>query len=210
MSERLVQLIADMEEDQALGLVRHMLEEGTDPVAIVDAGRQAMAIVGQRFESGEYFIPELILAGEILKALSAEVKPRLAQDAAAPRRARVLLGTVKGDIHDIGKDIVSFMLDVNGFDVIDLGVDVPSEVFVAKIEELRPPVVALSGLLTLAYASMKQIVEAIDAAGLRDTVKVMVGGGATDQAACDYIKADGFGKDALAAVTLAKRWTGGN
>jgi trimethylamine corrinoid protein len=210
MSERLVQLIADMEEDQALELFRQLLDQGTDPVALVDAGREAMAIVGQRFESGEYFIPELILAGEILKSMSTAVKPLLAQSPGATRGARVLLGTVKGDIHDIGKDIVSFMLDVNGFEVVDLGVDVPAEVFIAKIKELRPPVVALSGLLTLAYASMKQIVEAIDAAGLRDSVKIMVGGGTTDQAACEYIKADGFGKDALAAVTLAKRWTGGN
>lgn len=209
MSERLVQLIADMEEERALALVRQLLDEGVDPMAVMDDGRAAMAVVGARFEAGEYFIPELILAGEILKALAAEVKPRLAQDAGGPARARVLLGTVKGDIHDIGKEIVSFMLDANGFQVTDLGVDVPASTFVDKIRELRPPVVALSGLLTLAYSSMKQTIDAIQAAGLRDTVKIMVGGGTTDQAVCDYVKADAFGKDAVAAVTLAARWTGG-
>jgi trimethylamine corrinoid protein len=210
MSERLVQLVADLEEEPALVLVRQLLVQGADPAAILDDGRAAMAVVGQRFESGEYFIPELILAGEILGALSAEVKPHLVQGAGVTQGARVLLGTVKGDIHDIGKDIVSFMLDVSGFQVTDLGVDVPSGTFVEKIEELRPGVVALSGLLTLAYASMKQTIEAIEAAGLRGQVKIMVGGGTLDQRVCDYVKADGFGKDAMAAVTLAKRWTGGN
>ncbi len=120
-----------------------------------------MTVVGQRFEAGEYFVPELILAGEILKSISAEVKPRLKQAAAAKQGAKVLLGTVKGDIHDIGKDIVNFMLDVNGFQVTDLGVDVPIEKFVEQIKELQPPVVALSGFLTLAYTSMKETVDAI-------------------------------------------------
>jgi trimethylamine corrinoid protein len=209
MSERLVQLVADMEEEQALALCRQLLDEGIDPVAILDAARAAMAIVGQRFEAGEDFIPELILAGEILKSLTAEVRPRLAQEAGGKAGARVLIGTVQGDIHDIGKEIVSFMLDVHGFQVIDLGVDVPAGTFVEKIKEVRPSVVALSGLLTLAYASMKQTIEAIRAAGLRDGVKIMVGGGALDQGVCDFVKADGFGKDAMAAVTLAKLWTGG-
>ena len=116
----------------------------------------------------------------------------------------MVLGTVKGDIHDIGKDIVIFMLDVNGFQVTDLGVDVPIEKFVDQIKELQPPVVALSGFLTLAYTSMKETVEAIEAAGLRDKVKIMVGGGTIDQQVCDYVNADAFGKDAMAAVALAK------
>jgi 5-methyltetrahydrofolate--homocysteine methyltransferase len=210
MSERLVQLVADMEEEQALVLVRQLLEGGVDPVAILDDGRAAMAVVGRRFEAGEYFIPELILAGEILASLSAEVKPHLVQNADATQGARVLLGTVKGDIHDIGKDIVRFMLDVSGCQGVGLGVDVPAETFVEKIREVRPPVVALSGLLTLAYASMKQTIEAIRAAGLRDQVKIMVGGGTLDQRVCDDVKADAFGKDAMAAVTLARQWTGGN
>ena len=130
MSEQLVQLIADMEEEQALALIKQMLDQGADPVAILDDCRAAMSVVGQRFEAGEYFIPELILAGEILKSISAEVKPRMQQAAGAKQGAKVLLGTVKGDIHDIGKDIVNFMLDVNGFQVTDLGVDVPIETFV--------------------------------------------------------------------------------
>ena len=119
----------------------------------------------------------------------------------------MLVGTVKGDIHDIGKDIVVFMLDVNGFEVQDLGIDVPVETFVEKIRTRQPPVVALSGFLTLSYDAMKETVQAIKAAGLRDGVKIMVGGGTVDQQVCEYAGADAFGLDAMAAVSLAKQWT---
>jgi 5-methyltetrahydrofolate--homocysteine methyltransferase len=209
MSDKLVAAIADMEEEQALALIKEMLAQGTDPVSILDDCRVAMGVVGQRFEKGEYFIPELILAGEILKSISAEVKPRIEQSGGAKQGAKVLLGTVKGDIHDIGKDIVNFMLDVNGFQVTDLGVDVPPEAFVEQIKQLQPPVVALSGFLTLSYTSMKETVDTIKAAGLRDNVKIMVGGGTIDQQVCDYVEADAFGKDAMSAVELAKQWTKG-
>ncbi len=210
MSKALVEAITDMREDDALKLTGELLESGADPLAILDACREAMTAVGQRFEAGEYFVPELILAGEILKSISAKVKPRLTKSAEAKQGARVLLGTVKGDIHDIGKDIVNFMLDVNGFQVTDLGVDVPPEKFVEQIKHLQPPVVALSGFLTLSYTSMKEAVDAIKAAGLRDKVKIMIGGGAVDEQICAYAGADAFGKDAMAAVSLAKQWVGGN
>ncbi len=167
-----------------------------------------MEQVGSRFEHGEYFIPELILAGEMLKGISAEVKPYMTGAAAEmQQRAKVLVGTVKGDIHDIGKDIVVFMLDVNGFEVKDLGIDVPVETFVETIRTWQPQVVALSGFLTLSYDSMKETVGAIQAAGLRDGVKIMVGGGTVDQQVCEYAGADAYGLDAMAAVTLAKGWT---
>src|SRR5450759_4249825 len=125
MSDKLVNAIADMNEDEALALAKEMLDAGIAPVQILEDCRLAMEVVGKRFEQGRYFIPELILAGEMLKSISAEVKPRLQGSADVKKGARVIVGTVKGDIHDIGKDIVLFMLDVNGFDVTDLGVDVP-------------------------------------------------------------------------------------
>jgi len=209
MSKALIDAITDMREDDALRLTGELLSSGADPLAILEACREAMTAVGRRFEAGEYFVPELILAGEILKSISAEVKPRLKQSSAAKQGAKVLLGTVKGDIHDIGKDIVNFMLDVNGFQVTDLGVDVPPEKFVEQIKQLQPPVVALSGFLTLAYTSMKETVDAIKAAGLRNRVKIMIGGGTIDEQICAYAGADAFGKDAMAAVNLAKQWTGG-
>ena len=209
MSKALIDAITDMREDDALKITQELLASGTDPLAILGACREAMTAVGQRFEAGEYFVPELILAGEILKSISAEVRPRMQQSAAAKQGAKVLLGTVKGDIHDIGKDIVNFMLDVNGFQVTDLGVDVPPEKFVEQIKQLQPPVVALSGFLTLSYSSMKETVDTIKAAGLRDKVKIMIGGGAVDEQICAYAGADAFGKDAMAAVSLAKQWVGG-
>ena len=186
-----------------------MLDAGTAPTGkFWTTCRSAMEVVGKRFECGEYFIPELILAGEMLKSISAEVKPYMngPQDAAR-KLGKVVIGTVKGDIHDIGKDIVVFMLDVNGFEVHDLGIDVPVETFVAKVAEVKPQVVALSGFLTLAYDAMKATVQGLKAAGLRDGVKIMVGGGTVDQQVCKYADADAFGLDAMAAVTLAKQWT---
>ena len=207
MSEQLITAIAEMDEEGALALTKELLAAGTAPSAILDDCRAAMEQVGKKFECGEYFIPELILAGEMLKGVSAEVRPYMtgAQEAGA-KAGKVVVGTVKGDIHDIGKDIVVFMLDVNGFDVIDLGIDVPVEKFVAAVAETKPQVVALSGFLTLAFDAMKETVEALKAAGLRDRVKIMVGGGTVDQQVANYAGADAFGLDAMAAVSLAKGW----
>ena len=211
MSQELINAIADMDEEGALALTQELLDAGTSPSAILDDCRAAMEVVGKRFEQGEYFIPELILAGEMLKGISAEVKPYMTgAHADAKKGAKVVIGTVKGDIHDIGKDIVVFMLDVNGFEVYDLGIDVPVQTFVDAIAKEKPAVVALSGFLTLSYDSMKETVGAIAAAGLRDGVKIMVGGGTVDEQVCQYAGADAFGLDAMAAVSLAKQWTGAN
>jgi 5-methyltetrahydrofolate--homocysteine methyltransferase len=210
MSDVFVNVIADMDEDRAMALTKEMLAGGADPVSILDDCRQAMEIVGKRFELNEYFIPELILAGEMLKSISAEVKPYLKHSVDSKKHGKVLMGTVQGDIHDIGKDIVNFMLDVNNFEVKDLGVDVPVETFVEAVKSFQPDVVALSGFLTLSYSSMKETVEAIHSAGLRNKVKIMIGGGAVDEKICSYAQADAFGKDAMAAVELAKGWTRGD
>ena len=208
MSQRLVAAIADLDENQALALTKEVLADGTDPMQVLDDCRSAMEIVGERFEEKQYFISELLLAGEMLKDISGEVKPLLQQDDGDETKGKVLVGTVKGDIHDIGKDIVVFMLEINGFDVKDLGVDVPVETFVEAIESFDPDIVALSGFLTLSYDAMKTTVGAIQEAGLRDGIKVMVGGGTVDQRICDYAGADAFGADALAAVSLADQWMG--
>ncbi len=208
MSEKLINAIADMDDEQAVALAKELLAQGTDPMEILSDCRTAMEIVGKRFEEGEYFIPELILAGETVKSITAEVKPLIKQESTGQRSGKILIGTVKGDIHDIAKDIVVFMLDVSGFEVKDLGVDVPAEKFVEEVKTYQPDIVALSGFLTLAYSSMKETVDAIEAAGLRDKVKIMVGGGTVDAQVCAYAKADGWGTNAMTAVTLAKQWTG--
>jgi len=207
MAQALVDAIAEMREDDALALAQTALDEGTPPLEGLEDCRTAMTLVGDKFEAGEYFVPELILAGEMLREVSELVKPRLVGDAAQVKHGKVVLGTVQGDIHDIGKDIVFFMLDVNGFDVTDLGVDVPVSTFVDKVREIQPDVVALSCFLTLSYDAMKDTVKALEDAGLRDRVKVMVGGGAVDDQIRAFAKADAFGADAMAAVSLAQQWT---
>jgi methanogenic corrinoid protein MtbC1 len=206
MSDKLVHAIADMREEEALELVRKMVEEGVAPTAILDDAREAMSIVGQRFEENIYFLPELIMAGEMLRQITEILKPELAKLPEVKRQGKVLIGTVQGDIHDIGKNIVTFMLDVNGFDVLDLGVDVSPEKFVAAIREFEPRVVGLSGFLTLAFDTMKETIAAIEAAGLRDRVEIMIGGGQVNEEIRAYTGADAYGKDAMAGVSLARKW----
>ena len=202
----LVEAITEMREEDAVRTATEMLDKGTRPLEVLDSCREAMGIIGQRFEAGDCFVPELIFAGEILRQISDVVKPKMTQTADVKKIGRVVIGTVEGDIHDIGKDIVTFMLDVNGFDVKDLGVDVPAAKFVETVKEFKPQVVGLSGFLTLAYDPMKNTVQALKDAGLRDKVKVMIGGGQIDEQIRQYTGADAYGKDALAAVSLAKSW----
>ena len=211
MGKELVTAISEIQEDEALRLVEAEVKKDGDLEGILRDCQEAMNIVGSRYEKGDYFLPELIMSGEVLKKISDIVKPKLGASAGksgAAKKGSVVLGTVKGDIHDIGKDIVGFMLDVNGFEVHDLGVDVPEEKFVEAVKKEKPQVVALSGFLTLAYDSMKSTVAALDKAGLRKNVKIMIGGGQITDMVKDYVKADAFGMDAVAAVRLAKQWTG--
>lgn len=208
MSKELVNAIADMEEEQALSLTKELLANKTDPMVILDDCRAAMEVVGQRYEAGTYFLPELMMAGEMLAEIGEIVKPELTKSQEVQRHGKVLIGTVKGDIHDIGKNIVTFMLDANGYEVKDLGVDIPAEKFVEAIKEFQPQVVGLSGFLTLAFDAMKDTVGAIQAAGLRDGVKIMIGGGPVSEEVKKYTGADAYGKDAMAGVTLVKQWLG--
>lgn len=210
MKEKLIEAIASVEEDEAIKLAGQMLDAGTDPQTILDACREAMSLVGQRYEAKDYFLPELIISGEILKQIGDLIKPKIqGQTAQSEPVGKIVMGTVAGDIHDIGKDIVAFMLDVNNFEIHDLGVDVPAEKFIEKIKEVQPQIVGLSGFLTLAFDQMKATVEAMQQAGVRDSVKVMIGGAPMDEAVAKYIGADAYGTDASAAVRLAKSWVGG-
>jgi methanogenic corrinoid protein MtbC1 len=208
MNETLINLMADLQEEETLSMVNTLIKEGGNPMDILSDARSAMEIVGKRFETSEYFIPDLMMAGEILKGISDIVKPLIQSDDASAKKGKVLIGTVAGDIHDIGKDIVTFMLDVSGYDVLDIGIDVPIQVFVEKIQEFQPSVVGLSGFLTLAFDSMKKTVEALEKAGLRDNLKIMIGGGQMDDEVRKYVRADAYGKDAVAAVNLCKQWIG--
>jgi 5-methyltetrahydrofolate--homocysteine methyltransferase len=202
----LVKTLADLKEKEAIQIVEDRLKAGEDPLKILDDARKAVEIVGKRFSDSEYFIPDLVYSGEILKSITDMVKPKITKTAAAKRVGKVIVGTVAGDIHDIGKDIVVFMLDVNGFEVTDLGIDVPVQKFVDAIKNTGSKVVGLSGFLTLAFQSMKDTVDAIKKAGLRDKVKIMIGGGQIDEQVKNFTGADAYGKDAMEAVKLAKSW----
>ena len=211
MAKELSALISDLKESEALALAKKLLEEGQNPMEIMGAAREGMKIVGQRFADQTYFIPDLIFSGKILKGIAELAEPYLkeAEGGQSDRKGKVIMGTVEGDIHDIGKDMVVFMLDVSGYDVIDLGVDVPKQKFVESIKDSGSKVVGLSGFLTLAYDSMKETINAIQEAGLRDQVKIMVGGGQIDQQILEYTGADAYGQDAMEAVNIANQWYGG-
>ena len=161
MAGDVVNAMADLKEKEVLEIVNERLNSGEDPLNILEDSRKAMEIVGKRFADRSYFIPDLVYSGEILKAVTDLVKPKLTASTEPKRLGKIVMGTVAGDIHDIGKNIVTFMLDVNGFDVYDLGVDIQSQQFVEKIKETDSSIVALSGFLTLAYDSMKDTIEAI-------------------------------------------------
>ena len=209
--KQLVEAISEMREEEAFALAKAMLDRGDDPVRVLELCREAMDIVGKRFEKQEYFLPELVLAGEMLENIGAIAKPLIQEKSGGEtiKLGRVLIGTVHGDLHDIGKNIVTFMLDINGFEVKDIGIDVPVAKFVEEIREFKPSVVGLSGFLTLAFDSMKETVQAIEAAGLRNQMKIMIGGGQVDEAVRTYTGADAYGSNAVAAVTLCRQWIPG-
>ena len=208
--QQLVDWLADMDEDSALELAKRMLQEGVNPLRVLELCRAAMDIVGKRFEEGEYFLPELVLAGEMLETIGAIAKPMIthAPGEEPKKLGKVLIGTVHGDLHDIGKNIVSFMLDINGFDVKDIGIDVQVKNFIEEINAYRPDVVGLSGFLTLAFDSMKETIAAFEKEGLRQQFKVMIGGGQIDETVRAYTGADAFGVNAVDAVNLCKGWLG--
>lgn len=209
MSGDFVNLLADLKEDEVIKLTKQRIEAKEDPLKILEDSRKGMEIVGKRFADGEYFLPELVFSGELLKEITELVKPHLGQATAKVKKlGKVVIGTVAGDIHDIGLNIVDFMLDVNGFEVTNLGVDVPVEKFVQAVKDTKAPVLGLSGFLTPAFDAMKETVEALEKAGMRKDLKIMIGGGQMDDEVRKYAKADAFGKDAMAAVTLAKKWIG--
>lgn len=207
-TDKLRDAIVEMQEDEALALAKEVVAAGGDAQEVLDTCRQALEIVGKRFEQGEYFLPELVLAGEMFREIGEIVKPLLAAKATGPSKSAgtVVIGTVHGDLHDIGKNIVCFMLEVNGYKVVDLGIDVPVDKFVDIVRELDPPVLGLSGFLTLAFDSMKETIEALAKAGLRDKLKIMIGGGQVDETVRNYTGADAFGNNAIDAVSLCKNW----
>jgi corrinoid protein of di/trimethylamine methyltransferase len=195
------------EPDQARGLAAQALSAGTAPLeAIEGALNPAMEEVGQRFERGDYFIPDLVLAAEAVKAAMAELEPELmAREEQRQVLGTVVIGTVEGDIHEIGKSLVATMLSAAGFAVHDLGVDVPAAQFVEQIKATGAGVVGLSALLTTTMRNQEAVIEALQAAGLRDAVKVIIGGAPTSPEWAETIGADAYAENAQEAVQVIKQ-----
>lgn len=203
---KLAQLIAELEEDAVLELVQKRLDAGDDALLIINECNEGMREVGQRYEQGEYFVAGLIMSGEIFREVVELVQPLLEQQAEGGVSGRVLVGTVSGDIHDIGKNMFGMLLSCHGFDVTDLGVDVPPEVFAKKVVEIKPDIVGLSGLITASFETMKETVAALRdrAEEYKLTFPIIIGGGMIDDQVCQYVGADYWMPDAMAGVRLCE------
>lgn len=200
--------VVEMQEEKALSLTKQYLADGADPVALFQVYQDALAEIGKRYEQEIYFIPELMMAGEIMNAASELIKPMLAEGSEETnnKKGKVLMATVQGDIHDIGKNIVTMMMDLNGFEVKDIGVDVPNDRIIAEAEAFGADIIGLSGLLTLAFEPMKDVVEGLKDKGVRDKYKVLIGGCQIDEKICTYTGADAFTRDAIDGVNICKKW----
>ncbi len=201
--------IIEGDEEVALKVTKELLEKGIDPKLIIEQALEpAMKIVGEKFEREEYFIPEVMLAAEVFKKVMEFLKPHLSQEVGGKSKGRVVIGTVRGDIHELGKNLVATMLSVAGFEVIDLGVDVSPEKFIEAVEKYRPDVLGLSALMTTTMIEQKVVIEELKRRGLRDKVKVIVGGAPVTEEWAREIGADGYAANAYEAVRLVKKLLG--
>lgn len=206
--EKLATALADLEEDDVMELAQEAADEGAEGAnAAVEACQEGMSVIGARFESGEYFVGDLIYAGEIMTNALEILKPVLSGGESSGKATKMVIGTVKGDVHDIGKNVVKAMLEAAGFDVVDLGVDVAPETVVETIQNEDIKIVALSGVLTLAVDSMKATVDAIEEAGLRDQVKVIVGGNMICAESCAVVRADEWAQSPQKTVDTCRAWS---
>ncbi|KNZ69920.1 cobalamin B12-binding domain-containing protein [Thermincola ferriacetica] len=206
--EKLTQAVGELDEEKVLAMLKEFV--GTNPSGeeankVVNACQQGMAIVGDLFEKGEYFVGDLIFAGELLTAAIDTLKPVLGGEKAS-KIGKIVLGTVEGDLHDIGKNIFASMAEAAGFEVYDLGIDVPADKFVEKVKEIKPQILGMSGVLTLALDAMKKTVDAVKEAGLRDDIKIIIGGNPVTDDACKQIGADAFTTNAAEGVKICQGW----
>ena len=206
--------IVEMQEDAAMALTRSYLEQGVPALELFGCYQSALEEIGKRFEQQIYFIPELIMSGEMMKTAAEMLKPAMASQDAGPEAAggklgKVVMATVQGDIHDIGKNIATMMLELNGLEVKDIGVDVPIDTIIEEAVAANADVIGLSGLLTLAFDPMKSVVDKLEEKGLRNKIKVIIGGGQMDEQVCKYVGADAFVTDAVEGVNTVKRWLQG-
>lgn len=202
--KKLINSVVEGDEELASESASEAIEIGIDPTeAIIKGLAEGMSVVGDYFESQEYFLPEVIVSSEAFKAGVDVLKPHLDLEKSS-KPAKVVIGTVQGDTHDIGKNIVSIMLGASGFEIYDIGRDVPPQAFVDKVKEVKADILALSALMTSSMVNMKKVISLLEKDGVRDSVKVMIGGAPISQRYCDQIGADGYSIDAVAAIRKAK------
>jgi corrinoid protein of di/trimethylamine methyltransferase len=208
--EKLTGSIIDGDIDTAIALTKDALQAGLEPLDIINKGLvPGMAVVGEKFESGEYFLPNLVIAGSAMQQAMELIEPELKQrQQERTSYGKVVIGTVHGDIHEIGKSLVATMLAAHGFEVIDLGVDVTTADFLSNVKESGAQLLGLSALLTTTMTVQREVIEALNEAGIREQVKVLVGGAPVSKEWADSIGADGYAEDAMAAVALAKSLVG--
>jgi 5-methyltetrahydrofolate--homocysteine methyltransferase len=205
--KQFITLLLELEEYKILDLTRARLQSGVDPFEIIEDAQEAMRLVGERYEEGDYYISSMMMAGEIFREVIEIVEPLLVQQATGKTSGVILLATVQGDIHDIGKNIFQILLQSHGFTVIDLGVDVSPDQLNEKIQEIRPDIIALSGLLTIAYDSMIEIIQIVknqDDENLSKT-PIIIGGGTINEMVCGFVGADYWATDAMVGVQLCKQ-----
>ena len=205
--EELIQAIVELEEEKSYSLVKALLDEGVNPKEIIDMLRKGVEVVGERFNKKEYFLTELVMAGEIFQQ-SAKIleTPMKDETKTTENLGIVVVGTVKGDVHDIGKNIFVTLLQAAGFEVHDLGVDIAVEKFISKVKETKADIVAYSGLLTVALESMKETTEALISAGLREKVKIIIGGLPVDEMWMKEAGADAYTDNAFKGVKIVTNW----
>lgn len=201
--KKLYEAVLDGQRDAAKENVELALGEGLDPADVLDTMVSAMGEVGRLFEEGEYFVPEMLISARAMQTGMEILKPSLVEADIKPA-GKIIAGTVKGDLHDIGKNLVCMMLEGAGFEVVDLGTDVSPDAFVAAVNEHQPDFIAMSALLTTTMPSMQSTIEALQSAGIRDKVKVLIGGAPINNSYAEKIGADGYAQDASRAVKLAK------
>ncbi|MFW9939185.1 MAG: B12-binding domain-containing protein [Candidatus Thorarchaeota archaeon] len=205
--DELYRSVVELEEDKVYNLLRQLLESKVDPREVIELLRKAVEVVGDKFNKKEYFLTELVMAGEIFQQSARILEPFLKEENVQEKtKGVVVVGTVKGDVHDIGKNIFVTLLKSAGFEVYDLGIDIPPQDFVEKVKEKNANVVGYSGLLTVALEAMKETTEALKSEGLRDKVKIIIGGLPTDEMWMKIAGADAFTDNAFEGVEIVKKW----
>jgi len=210
MKNSLFDAFVELREDDTLNIIKDMLKSGEDSNYIAEICKQALIKIGDLFARKEYFLSELVMSGEIFKEVMALLEQNMQiGDLPSKKIGKVLIGTIEGDIHDLGKNIVKNALEGNGFEVYDIGVDVSPDVFVEKVKEIEPDILGMSCLISIGWDALKDTIDALKEAGIRDKVKIILGGGGVDNEVANFAGADAAVKDAIKGVEQCKKWVSG-